>query len=92
MALQERGFQVFIPFGENTRYDLVIDDGTSLEHQRGEWQAFRLTWNDGPRKLGLSLAPGSHAMTGARDFVVACHGNDRIIRITFNGDPMEVAL
>ena len=78
--------------GQDGAAVLYEDDGISLEHQRGEWQAFRLTWNDGPRKLGLSLAPGSHAMTAARDFVVACHGNDRTIRITFNGDPMEVAL
>jgi hypothetical protein len=29
-ALQERGFAISIPFGENTRYDLIIDDGTRL--------------------------------------------------------------
>jgi hypothetical protein len=29
-ALQEAGFSVFIPFGENTRYDLVSDDGNEL--------------------------------------------------------------
>jgi hypothetical protein len=27
LALRETGFGVLIPFGENTRYDLVIDDG-----------------------------------------------------------------
>ena len=31
-------------------------------------------------------------MTAARDFIIACHGTDREIRIAFNGDPMEVAL
>ncbi len=30
LALHEAGFSVLIPFGENTRYDLVIDDGSSL--------------------------------------------------------------
>jgi hypothetical protein len=30
LALDEAGFAVFLPFGENTRYDLVIDDGTLL--------------------------------------------------------------
>lgn len=27
VALQEAGFRISIPFGENARYDLVIDDG-----------------------------------------------------------------
>jgi hypothetical protein len=30
LALQEAGFRTSIPFGEKTRYDLVIDDGTTL--------------------------------------------------------------
>ena len=31
LALHEAGCAVFLPFGENTRYDLVIDDGVSLQ-------------------------------------------------------------
>jgi hypothetical protein len=30
LALREEGFGILVPFGENTRYDLVIDDGHSL--------------------------------------------------------------
>ena len=30
LALQAAGFAVFLPFGENTRYDLIIDDGSRL--------------------------------------------------------------
>jgi hypothetical protein len=30
LALREAGFAVLVPFGENTRYDLVIDDGERL--------------------------------------------------------------
>jgi hypothetical protein len=30
LALQEAGFRTSIPLGENARYDLVIDDGTTL--------------------------------------------------------------
>jgi hypothetical protein len=30
LALRDLGLGVLVPFGENTRYDLVIDDGTSL--------------------------------------------------------------
>ena len=30
LALREVGFAVLVPFGENTRYDLVIDDGAKM--------------------------------------------------------------
>jgi hypothetical protein len=30
LALRDLGLGVLVPFGENARYDLVIDDGTSL--------------------------------------------------------------
>jgi PD-(D/E)XK nuclease superfamily protein len=30
LALRSEGYSVLLPFGENTRYDLVIDDGVSL--------------------------------------------------------------
>ena len=30
LALQRSGYVVLTPFGENTRYDLVIEDGTSF--------------------------------------------------------------
>jgi PD-(D/E)XK endonuclease len=30
LALQDVGYAILIPFGENTRYDLVIDDGRKL--------------------------------------------------------------
>jgi hypothetical protein len=29
-ALVDAGLHVFLPFGENTRYDLVVDDGVGL--------------------------------------------------------------
>src|SRR2546422_9412112 len=29
-GLLQAGYEVLVPFGENTRYDLVIDDGKSL--------------------------------------------------------------
>jgi hypothetical protein len=30
LALHEAGYGLLVPFGENTRYDLVIDDGVRL--------------------------------------------------------------
>jgi alpha-glucosidase/alpha-D-xyloside xylohydrolase len=78
--------------GQDGAATLYEDDGISLDHRRGAWQAFRLGWNERMRKLSLSLVPGSHPMAGPRDFVVACHGSGRAITISFNGDPTEVAL
>ena len=30
LALEQAGYAISMPFGENTRYDLIIDDGASL--------------------------------------------------------------
>ncbi len=30
LALHESGYQVALPFGENTRYDLILDDSERL--------------------------------------------------------------
>jgi hypothetical protein len=30
LALSEAGYELLVPFGENTRYDLVVDDGVRL--------------------------------------------------------------
>jgi hypothetical protein len=48
LALREQGFGVLVPFGENTRYDLVIDDGTSLERiqcKTGRLRRGAVIWN-----------------------------------------------
>jgi PD-(D/E)XK endonuclease len=37
LALSEAGYKVLVPFGENTRYDLVIDDGASLKWSVSEF-------------------------------------------------------
>jgi hypothetical protein len=53
LALRELGYAVYVPFGENTRCDLVIDDGLRLfrvqcktgrlrngaDHLSARWQA-----------------------------------------------------
>jgi hypothetical protein len=30
LALHERGYVVLVPFGDNTRYDLIIEDGNTM--------------------------------------------------------------
>ena len=64
LALRAAGFAVLVPFGENTRYDLVIDDGESLARvqcKTGRWYNGAIRWstcssyahhpNPKPRKL-----------------------------------------
>ena len=36
VALREAGYAISVPFGENTRYDLVIDDGLRLARVQGK--------------------------------------------------------
>ena len=48
IALQDAGFGVALPFGENTRYDLVIDDGRSLARvqcKTGRLREGAVRWN-----------------------------------------------
>ncbi|MFI5014300.1 MAG: TIM-barrel domain-containing protein [Hyphomicrobiales bacterium] len=71
---------------------LYEDDGVSLGHGRGDWQKFALDWNDGARRLRLSLTPGSRPMSQRRDFVAKIHNADRATTLTFNGEPLEVSL
>ena len=48
IALQDASFGVALPFGENTRYDLVIDDGHSLARvqcKTGRLREGAVRWN-----------------------------------------------
>ena len=47
LALQDAGLAVSVPFGENTRYDLIIDDGESLARvqcKTGRLRAGGIRW------------------------------------------------
>jgi PD-(D/E)XK endonuclease len=48
LALREIGLAVLVPFGENTRYDLVIDDGSELRRvqcKTGRLRRGAIVWN-----------------------------------------------
>ena len=48
LALRETGYGVLVPFGENTRYDLVIDDGRALRRvqcKTGRLRRGAVVWN-----------------------------------------------
>jgi len=56
-ALQAYGYAVSVPFGENVRYDLVIDDGEHL--QRVQCKTGRL--RDGAIRFATCSCYGHHA-------------------------------
>jgi len=39
LALRERGYIVAFPFGENTRYDLLADDGRQIQRAASRTRA-----------------------------------------------------
>jgi hypothetical protein len=48
LALRDAGFALSVPFGENTRYDLIIDDGKSLARvqcKTGRIRHGAIIWN-----------------------------------------------
>ena len=48
LALNEAGYDLLVPFGENTRYDLVIDDGSQLSRvqcKTGRLRSGAVTFN-----------------------------------------------
>jgi hypothetical protein len=67
LALHKAGYAVFLPFGENTRYDLVIDDGASL--LRVQCKTGRL--RDGAVRFSTcsSYAHHSHPRAPRRDYL-----------------------
>ena len=56
LALQSLGHSVLVPFGENTRYDLVIDHGTRFE--RVQCKTGRL--RNGAVHFGTTSCYGHH--------------------------------
>jgi hypothetical protein len=67
LALTECGFAVFCPFGENTRYDLVIDDGETL--RRVQCKTGRLREGAIQFKTCSSYAHHSNPASRARDYL-----------------------
>ena len=60
LALRDAGYAVLVPFGENTRYDLVIDDGTSL--RRIQCKTGRL--REGAVRFNVCSCYGHHLRPG----------------------------
>lgn len=67
IALNDLGFAIFVPFGENTRYDLVIDDGAHLarvHRKTGRLRRGAVRWS-----ACSSYAHHLNAQTPQRDYL-----------------------
>ncbi len=67
LALQEAGYEISVPFGENVRYDLVVDDGSRLA--RVQCKTGRL--RDGAVRFATcsSYAHHAHPLEARRDYL-----------------------
>jgi hypothetical protein len=95
LALRDAGFAVFVPFGENTRYDLVIDDEKRLA--RIQCKTGRL--RDGAIRFAVCSCYGHHLRPGQarRDyhgevdyFAVYCPDTGGVYLIPIDDLPIKV--
>jgi PD-(D/E)XK endonuclease len=95
-ALRSNGYDVSVPFGENTRYDLILDDGTSL--RRIQCKTGRL------RSGAIRFAPASsyshhpnekptqrHYRGQVDDFAVHCRETGVVYLVPIDRLPTEGA-
>lgn len=79
--------------GNDGDFAMYEDDGASFAYERGQFMRIRMQWNDKPRQLRLSLAPGSKMLDpAAREIQVelATGGAKKTVR--FSGAPVVVQL
>jgi hypothetical protein len=93
LALSEAGFAISVPFGENTRYDLVVDDGLRL--RRVQCKTGRL--RSGAIRFAVCSCYGHHLnpQTARRDyhgeiddFAVYCPETERVYLVPISDLPV----
>jgi hypothetical protein len=92
-ALHEQGYTLLVPFGENTRYDLVIDDGRRLS--RVQCKTGRLR-NGAVRFKTCSISAHHRRPVTIRDyrgqidfFAVYCRETSRVYLIPIDAAPFR---
>lgn len=80
--LIQLGFDVSIPFGDNARYDLVVDDGTRLTRvqiKTGRLLPGGIEFN--PRSVSARSGERRGYQGQADDFLVYCPQTDEVYRV-----------
>ncbi len=88
--MMKRGFDVSVPFGENTRYDLVLDKGKELK--RVQCKTGRLKGD--VVKFNTASTTSNYTETVEKDyseqvdlFIVSCYENDGLYQIPIEEIP-----
>ena len=76
--------------GSSSLYD---DDGRTFDYRKGQFARIEARWDDGGRRLRLSLAPGSRMLSSTpRAIDVAIIGEKKRTPVKFEGKVVEVRL
>jgi len=76
--------------GADSSFLLYEDDGSSFNYRHGDWMGLQMEWQDGQRKLKLSLASGSRMLTpGGVTMDVRLEQTKR--QVLFAGKPLELS-
>ena len=86
----KRGFDVSVPFGENTRYDLVLDNGKELKTVQCKTGRLK----DNVVKFNTASTTSNYTETVEKDyseqvdsFIVYCYENDGLYQIPIEEAP-----
>jgi hypothetical protein len=78
--------------GADGTFDLYEDDGRSFAYKRGEWTGLSLKWSDAPRRLRVTLTPGSRPPAKPRELVLRVVGHSGTASARYTGDPLTLRL
>jgi alpha-glucosidase/alpha-D-xyloside xylohydrolase len=84
--------QLTIYPGANGAFELYDDDGESFAHKRGEFTRLAMRWNDGTRRLSISLTRGSKMLVSAVPIEARLAGSTTRKGVLFEGKPVELQL
>jgi alpha-glucosidase (family GH31 glycosyl hydrolase) len=77
--------------GNDCSYSYYEDDGKSFEYRKGARMEIDMIWDDGPRRLRMSLRQGSRMLPPARRNIdIRIAGEKAVRSIVFEGKPVDV--
>jgi len=76
--------------GDDGRFTLYEDDGTSLDYLQGEAAFTTFAWDDAAKKLTVTPGENNGYAVGARTFKVQVLPQGTIREITYTGKPTEL--
>jgi PD-(D/E)XK nuclease superfamily protein len=94
LALRDVGFDVYLPFGENTRCDLIVDDGIRLRRVQCKTGRLRLgtVWFNVCSCYGHHRNPRDHRRTyegQIDDFAVFCPQTAGVYLVPIDDVPVK---